>query len=704
MITISLCVLLTLQAAKAPPAVDRQMIADAEKGDSEAQVRVGRAYADGLGVPVDQAKAAAFYRRAADQGHPLAQYLLGWSYLRGEGVDESDVEGFRWIRKAAENGSGEAQFSLAEIYAGGNFGLDEDQRLAFLWSHRAASLGFIAGALRIARMYEDGEGLPKDYALAYAWRSLGGTLAVKAGGAPDEDSLKELAQKLTRSQMAAALKLVRDWGGKVPPVATVPPQPAPKADPDTTALARTLRAEFQKERGFTEATLERPESLAALGHLALSSKEAPLIAAVYDAIGRRLSLMASAGSDPRGVHPLVIWGIMSGLRSAERPILDKALGAASALNAGEQGHTASLEAMADMALKHGEPDVRYAALTALYQVGAHVCSRSELVPEVMALAMDDASEGVAYTNMFMFNTMGRMSPAFTARHGRIAVSLKRRRSAGSPVMRAAAIGATAKMFYPGIELPGTRRVEPGADAKAFASELLRTLDDPSPIVRAAAASAVGLLRFVEGGTPRLVAMLDDTASVSGVIGGLRSLGSDEPIELPVRVVDLGEPETVAMAALRALMFRSLYQDAKPESRLKCEDPAKTFADCVKRARAWGLRSSGNPSAPKARQAAAPWAPPADAVRVGGPIKMPAQLVRVEAEYPEEARLQGASGIVVVEAMIGRKGEVAAVQLLRGVKGLDQAALDAVRQWVYEPTFVGGKPVPVIVTLTVNFRR
>ena len=84
--------------------------------------------------------------------------------------------------------------------------------------------------------------------------------------------------------------------------------------------------------------------------------------------------------------------------------------------------------------------------------------------------------------------------------------------------------------------------------------------------------------------------------------------------------------------------------------------------------------------------------------------MPEQLVRVEAEYPEAARLQGASGIVIVEAMIGRKGEVAAVHILRGVKGLDDAALDAVRQWVYEPTFVGGKAVPVLVTLTVNFRR
>ena len=654
MITFGLCVLLTLQAVNAPPAVNRQLLADAEKGDAEAQVKLGRAYAEGLGVPIDHDKAVAQYRRAAEQGHALAQYLLGWSYFRGEGVAESDSEGFRWMRKAADQGSGEAQISLAEIYASGGRG----------------------------------------------------TLAVRVGGAPDEDALRELAQKMTKPQLAAAAKLVRGWGGKVPPLATISLQPAstePKADAATIALARTLTAEFQKERYFTEATLERPESLAALGHLALTSKEAPLVQAVYDTMGRRLSSMASEGKDPRSVHPVVIGAIMAGLRRGERPILDKALGASSALNLGEQGHTPSLQAMADMALKHREPDVRYAALTALYQVGAHVASRSELVPEVMALAMEDASESIVVMNMAMFNLMGHMSPTFTARHAQIAGSFGRLRKEGSPGMRAAAIAATARMFYPGIELPGVPRSAPGPDAKAFASELLRTLDDPSPIVRGSAAAAVGLLPFAEGGTPKLVAMLDDTASVSGAIFGLRSLSSNDPIELPVRVVDPGEPETVAMAALRALMFRSLYQDSKPESRLQCDDPAKSFAECATRARSWGRRAAGNQPAPKPPQRLASWAPPANAVRVGGAIKMPNQIVRVEAEYPEEARRQGASGVVIVEAMIGLKGEIAAVHLVRGVKGLDQAALDAVRQWVFEPTSVGGKPVPVIVTLTVNFR-
>jgi TonB family protein len=103
------------------------------------------------------------------------------------------------------------------------------------------------------------------------------------------------------------------------------------------------------------------------------------------------------------------------------------------------------------------------------------------------------------------------------------------------------------------------------------------------------------------------------------------------------------------------------------------------------------------------KAEAPWAPPPDAVRVAGAVKMPKIVSKVEPEYPEEARARGASGIVVLEALIDVEGEVAATRIVRGVSGLDQAALDAVRQWVYEPTSVAGKRVPVIVMLTLSFR-
>ena len=50
-----------------------------------------------------------------------------------------------------------------------------------------------------------------------------------------------------------------------------------------------------------------------------------------------------------------------------------------------------------------------------------------------------------------------------------------------------------------------------------------------------------------------------------------------------------------------------------------------------------------------------------------------------------------------------RGRVTDVKVLRGVPLLDQAAIDAVRQWVYTPTLLNGTPVAVVMTVTVNFK-
>ena len=59
--------------------------------------------------------------------------------------------------------------------------------------------------------------------------------------------------------------------------------------------------------------------------------------------------------------------------------------------------------------------------------------------------------------------------------------------------------------------------------------------------------------------------------------------------------------------------------------------------------------------------------------------------------------------MIIEATIGADGRVRDTRVLRSVPLLDDAALSAVRQWEYEPTLLNGKPVAVIMTVTVNFR-
>jgi TonB family protein len=93
------------------------------------------------------------------------------------------------------------------------------------------------------------------------------------------------------------------------------------------------------------------------------------------------------------------------------------------------------------------------------------------------------------------------------------------------------------------------------------------------------------------------------------------------------------------------------------------------------------------------------APP---VRVGGNIAPPERVKYVPPSYPVDAQQARVSGIVIIEAVIDESGEVAASKVLKSVPMLDDAALAAVSQWKYTPTFLNGAAVPVVMTVTVNF--
>jgi TonB family protein len=91
-----------------------------------------------------------------------------------------------------------------------------------------------------------------------------------------------------------------------------------------------------------------------------------------------------------------------------------------------------------------------------------------------------------------------------------------------------------------------------------------------------------------------------------------------------------------------------------------------------------------------------------ALRVGGVIREPRKVRNVNPVYPDIAKSARVQGVVILEATIGRHGRVGEVRVLRGIPLLDQAAIDAVRQWEYTPTLLNGTPVPVIMTITVKF--
>jgi protein TonB len=90
-------------------------------------------------------------------------------------------------------------------------------------------------------------------------------------------------------------------------------------------------------------------------------------------------------------------------------------------------------------------------------------------------------------------------------------------------------------------------------------------------------------------------------------------------------------------------------------------------------------------------------------RVGGNVLQPKKTKHVNPIYPAIAIASRTEDIVIVEAVIDESGRVRDANVLRGNPLLNDAALDAVRQWEFTPTLLNGSPTAVIMNVTVNFR-
>src|SRR5262245_3989869 len=90
------------------------------------------------------------------------------------------------------------------------------------------------------------------------------------------------------------------------------------------------------------------------------------------------------------------------------------------------------------------------------------------------------------------------------------------------------------------------------------------------------------------------------------------------------------------------------------------------------------------------------------IRVGSNVQESKLIHKVDPVYPDAAKVARVSGIVILQVTVGVEGNVLEAQVLRGHPLLDQAALEAVRQWRYSPTVLNGEPVPVIATVSLRF--
>ena len=132
--------------------------------------------------------------------------------------------------------------------------------------------------------------------------------------------------------------------------------------------------------------------------------------------------------------------------------------------------------------------------------------------------------------------------------------------------------------------------------------------------------------------------------------------------------------------------------------------AKTAADkAATEARSESERVAAD-EAKKATAAAARRERIAKAIRVGGNVRPPIRIKEVAPVYPAIAQTARVQGDVVIEMTIDDEGKVADARVVKSVPLLDQAALDAVRQWEYQPSLLNGVPTAVVMTVTVKFTR
>jgi TonB family protein len=95
-------------------------------------------------------------------------------------------------------------------------------------------------------------------------------------------------------------------------------------------------------------------------------------------------------------------------------------------------------------------------------------------------------------------------------------------------------------------------------------------------------------------------------------------------------------------------------------------------------------------------------PPPRRITIGGNVQAARLINRVQPVYPEEASNEKISGTVKLHVVIAKDGKVQQIQVVSGHPLLVQAAIDAVRQWQYQPTLLNGQPVEVDTQIDVVF--
>jgi protein TonB len=177
-----------------------------------------------------------------------------------------------------------------------------------------------------------------------------------------------------------------------------------------------------------------------------------------------------------------------------------------------------------------------------------------------------------------------------------------------------------------------------------------------------------------------------SSSNSAGAGIVVNLASSEPVAAAPRKPSLGE---VRLATPKVTKRGSSGDNAESDAGLAFSgDEADSTAGAL------GAGLGAHTSQPAA---------PAAALPVGGDVKQARLLASVPPSYPVLAKTQHISGDVRVDALIDANGHVTTMKVVSGPTLLHQAAMDALRQWKYQPATLNGNAVPMHLTVTIQFR-
>ena len=144
------------------------VIAAANGGMADAEVRLGRMLLSGEGIAKDERAAFAWFGRAAAQDNIEAHNMLGRCCENGWGTAQDFELAGKHYAIAACVGDAWAQYNLGHLFLDG-LGVPRDRAEAFAWYSRAAAQGHARAMSLVGRCYEEGWGIARDATLARAW-------------------------------------------------------------------------------------------------------------------------------------------------------------------------------------------------------------------------------------------------------------------------------------------------------------------------------------------------------------------------------------------------------------------------------------------------------------------------------------------------------------------------------------------------------